>query len=190
MDGVDGAAWGPWFELGDEYPGISVQVDVRDGRATIVGVQVLRSEGVTVTDLRSVPIPQLEALWNDPGRRFVASIANATTLVSRLPPEEIQSLRKYPESVRRMVRRSAAQAFAGLPTKSKLRLEVPESHRYPDEFYKRVAALYRALVAAGRRPAPAIAEANDVPVTTVHAWVKEARRRGFLAQARKAGSTG
>lgn len=51
----------------------------------------------------------------------------------------------------------------------------------PDAFYRQVAHLHTALRAAGERgPAKVIAEANKVPVSTVHRWMKEARRRGVM----------
>jgi hypothetical protein len=52
-------------------------------------------------------------------------------------------------------------------------------------FYKRVADVYRELVGWTNRPAVELAEANGVPVTTAHRWVKEARRRGFLPPGQK-----
>jgi hypothetical protein len=52
---------------------------------------------------------------------------------------------------------------------------------YPDAFYEAIAGAYRRLAAISARPVGEIAEANDVPVTTAQRWVKEARRRGFLA---------
>jgi hypothetical protein len=67
----------------------------------------------------------------------------------------------------------------------------PGTRRYRDDFYRRVADLYSWCVVAGMAPTPALAKANgDVPASTVHAWIKEARRRGVLAPARKQGSTG
>ena len=56
--------------------------------------------------------------------------------------------------------------------------------RRSDDFYAAVASTYRHLVAASARPVAEIAEANDVPRTTAHRWVKEARRRGMLAPGR------
>ncbi|HZB40722.1 MAG TPA: hypothetical protein VE487_07145 [Ilumatobacter sp.] len=64
-------------------------------------------------------------------------------------------------------------------------LEVPDHRPYGDEFYKRVAAQYAALAQHVGRPAAELAEVNDEPVTNVHSWVKEARRRGFLPPGRK-----
>jgi hypothetical protein len=54
-----------------------------------------------------------------------------------------------------------------------------------------VADLYSWCAVWGVAPAPALRAANDdVPISTVHAWIKEARRRGVLFPARKQGSTG
>jgi hypothetical protein len=62
-----------------------------------------------------------------------------------------------------------------------LRLSVPEGQPKPDSFYRKVAHLYSEVQVNTARPAAVIAEANGIPVSTVHGWVKEARRRGLLA---------
>jgi hypothetical protein len=62
--------------------------------------------------------------------------------------------------------------------------------RYPDDFYGVVAATYHRAVLRRLAPAQTIAEANDVPVTTVHRWIREARRRGLLPPARARGQAG
>jgi hypothetical protein len=64
-----------------------------------------------------------------------------------------------------------------------LRLTIPPGRRRPDDFYRRVAELFTWLTSSGRSTSPAadIAAANDVPVSTVHRWIKEARTRGVLA---------
>ena len=53
-----------------------------------------------------------------------------------------------------------------------------------DEFYETVAKTYRHLSAVTKRPVAELAEANEVPPTTAHRWVKEARRRGMLPPGR------
>lgn len=55
----------------------------------------------------------------------------------------------------------------------------------PDGFYRQVAQAYSAAVAKSRKVAPTLAEEAGVPVPTVHRWIAEARRRGFLPPARK-----
>jgi hypothetical protein len=61
--------------------------------------------------------------------------------------------------------------------------------RRSDDFYAAVASTYCHLVSATPRPVVELAEANGVPRTTAHRWVKEARRRGMLAPGRP-GKTG
>ena len=151
------------------WPGVAVAVDVIDGRVTVVGVKVTNPEGVSLEDLRAVPVHRFEAQLND--------------------SEDL--LAKWTQSkMRRAAALAALEAEAEPPTGMELRLKIPDGRRYPDEFYEAIADLYRRLVATGKRPAPALAKANDVPTTTVHRWVKEARARGLLAPARKGGSTG
>jgi hypothetical protein len=65
------------------------------------------------------------------------------------------------------------------------RLRIPYGNKYPDTFYERVAKAYETAVANGEPPAQAMSNANGVPLTTVHRWVREARRRGVLAPAQK-----
>lgn len=70
--------------------------------------------------------------------------------------------------------------------KAGLKLNPPTSQRtYPDEFYEKVAGVYSMLISRREHPAAAIAEANGIPVSTVHRWIKEARRRGILPPGRK-----
>ncbi|MFG3300990.1 hypothetical protein [Micromonospora chersina] len=64
------------------------------------------------------------------------------------------------------------------------RLSRPDG-RDPDAFYRQVAEAYSAAVSKSRKVAPVLAEQAGVPVPTVHRWVAEARRRGFLPPARK-----
>ena len=52
----------------------------------------------------------------------------------------------------------------------------------PDSFYFQVADAYRDIVRNNRKVAVVLAEEADVPVGTVHRWILESRRRGFLPQ--------
>jgi hypothetical protein len=56
----------------------------------------------------------------------------------------------------------------------------------PEGFYRRVAEAYREYAMKTRAPAAGIARESGVPVRTVHGWIHEARRRGFLPPGRKA----
>lgn len=66
------------------------------------------------------------------------------------------------------------------PRRPSLRIEVPSDRKKPDRFYQRVADLYLWLSSQSSRPAEDLAEANGVPASTVHRWIKEARRRDIL----------
>jgi transposase len=61
-------------------------------------------------------------------------------------------------------------------------LDVPAG-RKPDGFYQRVAEVYAELAQLSRRPAADMAEASGVSAASVHRWVAEARRRGYLPRA-------
>jgi hypothetical protein len=55
----------------------------------------------------------------------------------------------------------------------------------PDDFYEKVAIAYERLSVRSNRPAAEIAEAIEVPLTTVHRWVKRARQLGYLPPGQK-----
>jgi hypothetical protein len=66
----------------------------------------------------------------------------------------------------------------------RLRPDAGNGRRRPDAFYRDVAHAYLELASESARPASELAETHDVPVTTAHRWIKEARRRGFLPPGR------
>lgn len=55
----------------------------------------------------------------------------------------------------------------------------------PDGFSRRVAAAYREAVATSSTPAKVLAEEAAVPVTTVHRWIRDARRAGHIPPTKK-----
>lgn len=65
-----------------------------------------------------------------------------------------------------------------------LSLERPDGTD-PDRFYRKVGRAYSYYAGESRKPAALIAEQAGVPVTTVHRWIREARRRNFLPPAKK-----
>lgn len=81
-----------------------------------------------------------------------------------------------------MPKPSPWESAAGVEQPS-LVLRLPDRKPYDDDFYKAVASTYSTAAARFRGPARALAAANDVPTTTVHRWVREARARGFLGKA-------
>ncbi|MEM9405870.1 MAG: hypothetical protein AAGA81_07530 [Acidobacteriota bacterium] len=69
-----------------------------------------------------------------------------------------------------------------LASDARIRTE-PGARDKGDAFYEEVADVYRLLAAHTRAVAKTIAEANGVKDTTVHRWIREARKRGFLGEA-------
>lgn len=59
----------------------------------------------------------------------------------------------------------------------------PPTDGLTDDFLSRLSAAYRELVLAKRAPAPAIADQTGAPVRTVHGWIAESRKRGYLPPA-------
>lgn len=130
------------------------------GRDVITELRIVRPDGVTAGDLSRLRLGQLEA--------FVNTITT-------------------PARVMRQVAASAqfVQQLGAAYGDIEWHLKVPTERPYPDEFYKSVARSYLACLRIGGRPAPQLAEAWGVPRSTVHGWVKEARRRGMLPPGRK-----
>ena len=61
----------------------------------------------------------------------------------------------------------------------------PHPRPKPDSFYQEVARDYLDAASVSARPAVNLAKGAGVPVSTVHGWIKEARRRGFLPPGQK-----
>jgi hypothetical protein len=53
-------------------------------------------------------------------------------------------------------------------------------NRFPCDFFEQVACAYGKLAAISNSPIVQLARANDVPPSTAHRWVMEARRLGLL----------
>jgi hypothetical protein len=141
-----------------------------EGRVRFVEMRVKKDapdELLTSDDLRGVPFTGMLTWAHEP--KALRSI--------------LRSAGWDDEGIRRVLRRMSMQLHPSWsPKKPSLRFKIPEGRRKPDAFYGRVARVYTWLSIWGgtRAPAAEIAEANKVPVTTVHRWIKEARRRGLL----------
>jgi hypothetical protein len=178
------------------------------GRLRLVELYTADEDGLDTGTLRRLPLGRLEAWVNapdtagmvrarlripgpdlrraaayfshtvGPGGHWVADMLHAQIQGSGVPqapmPTPGRARAPEPGAARKAAaRRAEAQRTA-------LQLDVPRTRRYGDGFYQQVAEAYSALARTGKAPGPALAEANEVPVSTVHRWVKEARRRGFL----------
>jgi hypothetical protein len=142
-------------------------------RQTALEIRELRitagehTTGFASSLLREVPILRIEAAINQsPHRR---------RLVTRLAAVQVH-LDEVPGATR--YRRPPTQRPALV--RRPLTIEDPGGYRKPDAFYRHVADLYLYLAALSPRPAHELAEANNVPVATVHRWIREAKARGTL----------
>jgi len=178
--GLRGGIWGGWAYYDTGRPGEEVFIRFDEderGRLFICDFRILRPEGISTATLRDIPLGQIEAMANSPG---LAPLVRESLKAPR--PEEVTSDEQFwgdraaagpvPFELSPEVRR----VFGILP--------IPETRRYPDEFYREVARTYAVLAAGGRDPAQQLSRKNNVPPATVHRWLREARRRGFLAPGR------
>ena len=120
------------------------------------------------TGLREIPIARIEALANSGEFRELIG--------RRLDEDVVLNFNK--------------QGFqeARTPSRRSLRLKVPESRPFPDDFYERLATAYVAAVhLGGASPVTEIAKANGVPEDRVHSWVKGARKKGLLGPGQRGG---
>jgi hypothetical protein len=167
---------GGWLRVGDPERGTIGYVKLSDVGGRLVAARLYiqaveeSEEGLLVralrgSDLREFPLATVEA------------VANAS-------PTREQLLGGMESKVDLAFKGGKSPRQVGEPIEPgrapKGRLKVPEGRSYGDDFYRRVAEVYGALAVGSSRPAVVIAEANGVPVRTVHRWIYEARRRGFL----------
>jgi hypothetical protein len=80
---------------------------------------------------------------------------------------------------------AAWEMAASLPRRERITRPPRNDPGELEAFYRRVGIAYRTYARMGQHPAPSIAMEADVPVTTVHRWVREARRRGHLPPGRQ-----
>lgn len=155
-----------WYEW-RQRPPLAAEVRVRvvardDGR---MGLAELRVVGEPTSELlRSIPVGRIEAAAN-------AQLTVLDETVSHAPRR------------RRSRRWTAAQLDGGAGWEQPGTAGVRTRGR-PDRFYEDIATEYLDLARSSRRPAADLADEHEVPVTTVHRWIKEARRRGHLAPGR------
>lgn len=124
-----------------------------------------QSESVRANDLRLLALGRLEALAADPVVDLMLR-SNSQTALPRLDPsvvpatDALTACRKLPERQR----------------KSMLAITVPPKGQRDIFFYVLLDAIYARAASQSRHPAQDIADANNVPVTTVHAWMKALKK--------------
>lgn len=145
------------------------------GRLVVAELRVVAPDGVSAEMLRRVPLGRIEAMVNSPelADAIRGDVEAASETEREIGPGagELKDHEEMEVHVRRRTRRD-------------LKLRIPSERRRPDEFYRQVAVAYATAAQTTRGAAQAVAAANDVPVSTVHRWMKEARRRGVAGAAR------
>jgi hypothetical protein len=122
---------------------------------------------ISARALREVPLAAIEAACNQP--RYYGAVVDRL----RISPLTLDPLPWWPEDGVTVDPPPPAEPVS-------MRLDIPPGRPKPDAFYAQVADTFARLATSTGKPAADLALANGVPVTSVHGWVKEARRRGFL----------
>ncbi|MBX3285341.1 MAG: hypothetical protein KF703_08375 [Actinobacteria bacterium] len=169
---VTSDGWVYWRRMGT--PEVRVRVDATGPRIAITAVLVLPREDVldwpptvSATDLREVPLGQLEAMMNSPK---LAAFIRKSQSGAVDGGDGGGSLDEY------LDRHGQHYRLDG----------VRETSR-PDMFYAELAFIWAQALSAGHKnPATLIAQANDVSPSAVYRWVREARRRGVMAPSGRA----
>lgn len=182
-----------WYEWRQEPPlAATVHVRVVADAGGRLGLAELRIVGEPTSELlRAIPVGRIEAAAN----------AQLTVVDDAVTPGSVRAHERRRTAGRpgpngRPDRNGGANAEPGAGTWADAdpggwaapgpgrAAGAPRTQGRPDRFYAEIADAYRHLAPSSRRPAGELAARYDVPVTTVHRWVKEARRRGFLAPGR------
>jgi hypothetical protein len=190
----------------DELPAVYVRLAPKDdGRLAMTELYLADDDTLDVNRLRRIPLGRIEAWANGSGAQMIRdrlgipgpdlrrAVGYFKTTWGEAPTEErpprhwVEAMywaqfddAPVPQAPEAKQRRSLGRRSV-VPD---LRLVPPADRDRGDDFYRQVAEAYSAAALIDRGPAVAIAQASDVPVTTVHRWVKEARRRGFLSAGR------
>ncbi len=165
---IDSAGWAVWQPPDRLFPlWVRIAFD-NNGRADLIELHLV--EPLTATAIRDLPIGRLQAAINGP-----YAIRELREVLS--DDGEPRRGANYNPMTGRMPRAAINAADF-----EDLALEIPGGPR-PDSFYEQVAEVFARAAAMSISPAIDVAEANGVPVTTVHRWVKEARRRGVMSPA-------
>jgi hypothetical protein len=164
-----------------EFTGLDKGVDGGAARGEFGGGAFRGVKRTLTTErLRSVPLARIETLANtNPDFRPHLKGTEQHPISDAFDQVQRQANRVMLDNAHRKAREPQTPPQAG-----RAPLTRPDG-KDPDAFYERVAEAYREMVQTHRNVAVALAEEANVPPGTVHRWVLEARRRGFLPPARQ-----
>lgn len=206
MDQTHGQEKAParWWHFRDvpDVDGVHLECAVRDGRVVVVGLYVHGPE-ITPSVLRQLPLSRLNAAWLDP--QAVAAMdseqtaARLETLIANEPAgsthrkwasDQLEAMQasadpRISDLRAATARKSRKRSTAARQLPSAGRLKTLREGGLTEAFFAELARVYREASEQTRAPAKLIADEIDVPVKTVHRWVREARLAGALPPARK-----
>jgi hypothetical protein len=162
----------------------------RKGRRWSIDTLILMSEedeSIEASTLRAIPIGRFEAMLNqhDMGARLAAEPMPLPPNLAKWTRTWRDELALVDEGLTRFRAGASRPSFSpdeAAPARDPL--QRPDGSD-PEAFYRKVAESYAAIVRDSSKPAKVLADEAGVPVATVHRWIHEARRRGFLPPATK-----
>lgn len=156
---------------------IGVRFVEQGGRFGVGAIHIEAPGGVTGDLLRAIPTGTLELFANSP---------DIAVELRRLADEAPAVERDTTRWLSAVLPARITQPVETPPRHPSARVQVPtHTQKRPDHFYRELAQTFTEVARWSSAPAQEIATASGVPVTTVHRWVKEARRRGLLGRARR-----
>lgn len=166
--------------------GVGVHARLRaQGRRVVITDLYVHGTAITAQTTRALPMRQIEALANTQLLPRESHGPDGRVLVG---PLVALAARGAGEDVPMSELRERAQRVKAVAAKKRARRRKPlrrPDGTNPERFYQQVAAAYSEAVLATSKPAKVLAEEAGVPVGTVHRWIREARRRGYLPPARR-----
>lgn len=175
----NGKGWARWFPPEESGPRTRVLMRFGlPGLAASLGDPLVVKElalaatrGIDAALVRRLGLGRLEAAVNRPDHHSVLAPLVKEWSSFEQPLPELGTWSSDPPRL-------------DIPPPPAVKLDVPAGRtRRPDSFYAQVGAAYAWLTTQTRQPAQVLAEENDVPITTAHGWIKEARARGKLPPA-------
>jgi hypothetical protein len=140
----------------------------------------LHGKALTAGVLRAISLPRMEAQRNSEAEILASPGSQVFRRERYWPPgDEGLTTAELRRRAAEGAKLHAASSAGTPPPRGKISRPDRSDPGSLEQFYRLVAMAYKQY-AQDRPPAPAIAEEAGVPVTTVHRWVREARRRGFL----------
>lgn len=123
------------------------------------------TQPVRANDLRLLALGRLAAVAADPDVEIMLTNTDPDGL-PRLDPDQVSPAQAI----------TACRAMPERPRVSPLAFPIPPKGQRDTYFYKMLEAVYGRAATQSRHPAVDIAKANNVPVTTVHAWLKALKK--------------